>query len=70
MDTILIPFVYRALMRAVERDCPGITVGQPPCICDAGSFGETLLDFFDGWQGDCQITFGEFATNSLVTSLS
>jgi len=68
---ILIPFIYTALQRAIDRDCTGVATLQHRCGCQAGSFGETLIDLFDEEPtgGDCVISLDELRNNSLASSL-
>jgi hypothetical protein len=76
-DMVVIPAMHEAITTTIDQDCTGTTNGMPPCGCDDGSTGLTLLDLFDeipdraGAQpdGDCVVTPEELATNSLITSL-
>ncbi len=76
-DTVVIPAMREAITTTINQDCTGTTTGMPPCGCDSGSTGQTLLDLFDeapdrpGTEpdGDCVVTLEELATNALITSL-
>jgi hypothetical protein len=77
VDAILIPFLHRALLRAIERDCLIDGASQPPCPCEPDSFGELLLLLLDEepdrgedeLRGDCVLELDEFRNDSLVSSL-
>ncbi len=76
-DLSLLPFVHRALSRAIERDCPDMVAGEVPCACVPGSFGAGLIDYLDeqpdrtGTQpdGDCVFPLEELRDSSLLSSL-
>lgn len=61
IDAILIPFIHRALVHVVERDCPD---GR----CQAGSFGEILIQVFDT-DRDGELELEELRAHDLITSL-
>jgi hypothetical protein len=68
-DLIGMPFLYRGLTRAIERDCPALEIGQLPCLCTPSTFGELLLQLFDEDPEDCELTLDELRNNTLVQSL-
>jgi hypothetical protein len=75
-DNVL-PALHDILTDNINGDCTGTTTGMPPCGCDEGATGQTLLDLFDELpdrpgtepDGDCVVEFEELENNSLISSL-
>ncbi len=61
VDLVLIPVIHKALLRAIERDCP-------EGICESSSFGEVLLEVFDE-DRDGAMELDEFRNHDLVQAL-
>ncbi len=73
----VLPALHDILTDNINGDCTGTTTGMPPCGCDEGATGQTLLDLFDELpdrpgtepDGDCVVDFEELENNSLISSL-
>ena len=61
VDDVLIPVIYKALLRAIERDCPD-------GVCEPDSFGDILLAVFDN-DADGTLELDEFRDDELVQAL-
>lgn len=68
LNNEVLPAVHQTLVDILERDCdPAATA--PPCGCEDGSTGATLLNIFGTELQDCAMTLDELKNNSLVSTL-